>query len=88
MDKPKGEFVPLSSLRGGDRDPASIHAEIRQIYFKTTRPTILDDLAHAVALLKMLPDEDARDKAAVYMDGLAQLRNEWTRKKSKVKSSK
>ena len=77
----KGEFVPLSSVRGKPRDAGDIVAEIRQIYFKTTRKTIHEDLAHAVALLKTLPDEDARQKAHVYMEGLAEMRKEWAPKK-------
>ena len=72
-------FVSLSSLAG--RVPLTrdaILGEIRNIYFKTTRETIHNDLAHAIELLKKLPDEEAREKATVYMEGLAQLRAEWT----------
>ena len=81
MEKPKGEFVPLSSVRNKARDPKDVLAEIRQIYFKSTSKTIHGDLAHAIALLKMLPDEDARAKAHVYMEGLAEMRKEWGGKK-------
>lgn len=88
METPKGEFVPLSSVRGTARDQKDILAEIRQIYFKTTSKTIQDDLAHAIALIKTLPDEDARAKAHVYMEGLAEMRKEWAEKNFKVKSSK
>ena len=49
---------------------------IRRIYFKTTKKTIDNDFAHAIELLKSLPEED-RDSAAVYMEGLAQMRKEW-----------
>jgi hypothetical protein len=73
-------FVPLRSLRPGVVDPQKVLAEIRTIYFKTTKQTIQHDFAHAIELLKTLPTEDDRDKARVYMDGLAQLRSEWTRK--------
>jgi hypothetical protein len=55
-------------------DPLS---EIKALYYKATRATIQRDLARAVALLKQLPDEDARQRAAVYMDGLSQMRSEW-----------
>jgi hypothetical protein len=82
-DKRKGEFVPLSSLRPGRRDPKDILAEIRTIYFKTSRKTILRDLDHAIALLKMLPTEEDQEKAAVYMDGLSQMRSEWARGKKR-----
>jgi hypothetical protein len=92
VDRPKGEFVPLSSVRGKPRDPADLVAEIREIYFKTTSKTIHEDFAHAIALLKTLPDEESRGKAHVYMEGLAEMRKEWAGgsdgKKSKAKGSK
>jgi hypothetical protein len=71
-------FVPLNSLRGGwPRDPKAVLAEIRAIYFKTTKKTIEHDLAHAIELLKSLPAEEDRERATVYMEGLAQMRREW-----------
>jgi hypothetical protein len=75
-DTPLG-FVALRSLRKGSQDPAQALAEIRRIYFKTTRRTIEHDLAHAIELLKSIESEGERDKAAVYMDGLSQMRSEW-----------
>jgi hypothetical protein len=75
-EKPLG-FVALRSLKKGGADPALALAEIRRIYFKTTRRTIEHDLAHAIELLKSIDSEDERDKAAVYMDGLSQMRSEW-----------
>ena len=80
-DEPSG-FVPLKSLREGPpADPRQVLAEIRKIYFSTTKRTIQHDLAHAIELLKTLPSEEEREKARVYMDGLAQMRSEWSRKK-------
>jgi hypothetical protein len=76
-------FVALKSLTQGPRDPQSTLAQIREIYFKTTKRTIEHDILHAIELLKTLPTEDERDKAAVYMDGLAQMRNEWARTNKK-----
>lgn len=70
-------FVSLKSMKHGAPDAASALAEIRQIYFKTTKTTIENDLAHAIDLLKALPAEEEREKATVYMDGLAQMRREW-----------
>jgi hypothetical protein len=70
-------FVSLKSLKQGPADPAEALAEIRQIYFKTTKRTIDHDFAHAIDLLKSLPDEESRGKAVVYMEGLAQMRKEW-----------
>ena len=73
-------FVPLKSLRPGPLpDPQSVLSEIRRIYFTTTRRTIEHDIAHAIELLKSLPSEEARAKATVYMEGLAQMRREWAR---------
>jgi hypothetical protein len=82
-------FVPLSALRGGAaRAPAEILEEIRAIYFKTTKHTIQHDLAHAIELLKTLPDEETRERATVYMEGLAQMRKEWGRASREGKRQK
>lgn len=77
-DKPLG-FVALESIKRGAKDPKATLTRIREIYFKTTKRTIEHDIAHAIELLKTLPSEDERDKAAVYMEGLAQMRMEWDR---------
>jgi hypothetical protein len=74
--KPIG-FVPLKSVTGGTPDPAAALAEIRQIYFKTSKQTIDHDFTHALELLKSLPDEETRAKAHVYMEGLAEMAREW-----------
>ena len=58
-------------------------AEIRQIYFGTTRATIERDFAQALELLKQLPNEDERSRATVFMHGLAQMRAEWGKKGKK-----
>ena len=52
-------------------------AEIRHLYYNATKTTIQKDLARAVALLKAMPTEEDRERAAVYMDGLSQMRSEW-----------
>ena len=52
-------------------------AVIRRLYYQTTPATIQRDLARAVALLKSLKTEHERERAAVYMDGLSQMRSEW-----------
>lgn len=57
--------------------PASALNEIKRLYFNTTKATIQKDLARAVELLKSIPSEDERERAAVYMDGLSQMRSEW-----------
>lgn len=51
--------------------------EIKKLYYGATKATIQRDLARAVELLKQLPAEDDRERAAVYMDGLSQMRSEW-----------
>jgi hypothetical protein len=81
-DKPLG-FVALKSIKQGPADSQTALAEIRQIYFKTTKRTIQHDIAHAIELLKSLPTEEERDRAAVYMEGLAQMRADWTRAEKK-----
>jgi hypothetical protein len=51
--------------------------EIRRLYFKTSPATIQDDFDRAIDLLKSLSSEAEREKAAVYMEGLAEMRKEW-----------
>jgi hypothetical protein len=51
--------------------------EIKKLYYGATKATIQRDLARAVELLKQLPAEEDRERAAVYMDGLSQMRSEW-----------
>ena len=50
---------------------------IRRLYFQTTEATVERDLARAIELFKALTDEPSRQQAAVYMDGLSQMRSEW-----------
>ena len=56
---------------------ADKHAEIRRLYFRTTRQTIHEDLAKALDLLKSMASEEERERATVYMEGLAQMRRDW-----------
>ena len=58
-------------------------AEIRRLYFSTTRDRIDADLAKALDLLKSMASEEERERATVYMEGLAQMRAEWGRGKKK-----
>ncbi len=76
MPGPPDGFVPLRSLKPG-APPADPLTELRRIYFKTTKQTIENDFAHAIELLKQLPTEDERQKAHVYMEGLAEMRRQW-----------
>ncbi len=52
-------------------------AEIKRLYYATTRQTIMADLDRAIRLLKSMETEEERERAAVYMDGLSQMRSEW-----------
>ena len=58
-------------------------AEIKRLYYRTTAKTIHADLARALDLLKSMNNEDERERAAVYMDGLAQMRQDWGRRGKK-----
>ena len=58
-------------------------AEIRRLYFSTTRERIDTDLAKALDLLKSMNSEEERERATVYMEGLAQMRSDWRRGKKK-----
>jgi hypothetical protein len=52
-------------------------AEIRRIYLRASHATIGRDLARAIELLGRIATEEERQRAAVYMDGLSQMRSEW-----------
>ena len=52
-------------------------AEIRRLYYQTSRATITVDLAKAIDLLKSMSTEEERERVAVYMDGLSQMRSDW-----------
>ena len=52
-------------------------AEIKQLYFRATRATIARDFDRAIDLLKSLPTEDDRERATVFMQGLAEMKKQW-----------
>jgi hypothetical protein len=54
-------------------------AEIRRLYFSATRQTIGDDFFRALQLLKSMNSEEERERAAVYMEGLTEMRADWSR---------
>jgi len=56
-------------------------AEIKRLYYQTTRKTIRQDFDKALQLLKSMASEEERERAAVYMDGLSQMRSDWARTK-------
>ena len=87
MAKATAGFVSLEALRRGPSLPRATLEKIRHIYFKTTRQTIEHDFAHAIELLRSVDREEDREKATVYMQGLAEMRKEWSPTK-KVRSRK
>ena len=54
---------------------------IKQIYYSTTRETIERDMARALELLRQMPDDETRQRAAGLMHGLTDLQREWKPKR-------
>jgi hypothetical protein len=52
-------------------------ARLKVLYFETTPATIEDAFDEAIDLLKTLPSDDERERAAVYMEGLAEMKQEF-----------
>jgi hypothetical protein len=71
-------MTPIRMLTADDK-----LAEIRRLYFKTTKQTIQEDLARALDLLKSMNSEEERERATVYMEGLAEMYKDWARKKKR-----
>jgi hypothetical protein len=61
-------------------EPPDKIAAIRQIYFGAKPATIERDISRAVAILKSMAGDEERERASVYMEGLAQMRTEWNRR--------
>ena len=55
-------------------------AEIRKLYFEATPKTIQRDLDRAIDIVKTLKDDEERSKAAVFMEGLNEMRKEFKKK--------
>ena len=55
--------------------------EIRNMYFAATPKSIQRDIERAIDILKSLKDDEERGKAAVYMEGLNEMRKEWKPKR-------
>ena len=53
--------------------------EIRRLYFEAEPATIRRDIMRAIEILKSMSDDDERSRAAVFMEGLAEMRKEWGR---------
>jgi hypothetical protein len=67
-------MTPLKMLTTDDKV-----AEIRRLYFQTTKQSIEADLEKALDLLKSMPSEEERERVAVFLDGMAQMRADWGR---------
>jgi hypothetical protein len=52
---------------------------IKRLYYGASPSTISLDLARAIEILKSMATEEERERAAVFMDGLSQLRSQWQR---------
>ncbi len=57
---------------------------IKKLYFGTSKSTIERDFDQAIDLLKTMASEDERDRAAVYMEGLAEMKAQWVPKASRL----
>lgn len=79
--------IPLSPVQPVPRSADEIIGEIRGLYFKTTKSTILADFDRAIDLLKTIDSPEERQRATVYMDGLAEMRKEFNATPSRRTSS-
>ena len=70
-----------------ERPVAEVIAEIRRLYFKTTSQTIERDFDRAIDLLKSIRLPEDRQRATVFMEGLAEMRKDWKKKKKRGKAA-
>ena len=70
-----------------ERPVAEVIAEIRQIYFKATAQTIDRDFDRAIDLLKSIRLPEDRQRATVFMEGLAEMRKDWKNRRRKKGAS-
>jgi hypothetical protein len=82
-----GKHIPLENIPIAP-NVEDILAQIKNLYFKTTSATIERDFDRAIDLLKSIPVPDDRQRATVYMQGLAEMRREWKKKQKKKKGKK
>jgi len=74
--------IPLQQVTN-HRPVADILADIKRLYFKTSATTIDRDFDRAIDLLKSIPLPEDRQRATVYMEGLAEMRKDWQRKRTR-----
>lgn len=63
--------------------PDDTLAEIRRLYFQASKQTIDRDLQKALDLLRSMPSEEQRERAVVYMEGLAEMSKDWRKKSTR-----
>jgi len=68
--------IPLQQVPN-NRPVDDILADITRLYFKTSAATIDRDFDRAIDLLKSIPLPEDRQRATVYMEGLAEMRKDW-----------
>jgi hypothetical protein len=52
-------------------------SEIKQLYLTATKATIARHIEQAIAILKSMDSDEERERAAVFMDGLVEMRSDW-----------
>jgi hypothetical protein len=72
--------IPLQPVTN-DRSVDDILADIKRLYFDTSAATIARDFDRAIDLLKSIPLPEDRQRATVYMEGLAEMRKDWQKKR-------
>jgi hypothetical protein len=77
LDSARGKPPNMLKMLGTDDKLA----EIRRLYFNATAKTIQQDLEKALDLLKSITSEEERERATVFMEGLAEMRRDWKGKK-------
>ena len=54
--------------------------DIRKLYFAATAATIEADFDRAIDLVKAMASEEERERAVVFMQGLAEMKQQWAKK--------
>ncbi len=52
-------------------------AEVKRLYLTAKKATITRYVDEAIAILRSMSSDEDRERAAVFMDGLVQMRSEW-----------
>jgi hypothetical protein len=73
--------IPLQAAPT-ERPTDDILADIKRLYFRATAATIDRDFDRAIDLLKSIALPEDRQRATVYMEGLAEMRRDWQKKKT------